>query len=321
VREALPEAARKAVPSSPFRGLLCALCLMMLLTTACVQAATDDTTTVTAVSPNVTTSATPDAAPITSAPQSAETLSGEPSTLGDPAPAITITDVCDNQALQASLQTDWCFACLIKGYDQTVLFDTGSGSEMLLANMETLGIDPAAIDTVVLSHEHKDHTGGLLGLLAVHPDVTVYCPASFPQSLTNSAEAAGATVVLVDAATSICSGVTVTAPLGDSPSEVGLLLDTAEGPALIVGCAHPGVATMASAATDLADGPLFALLGGFHLYKDSPGQVAAAIAEIQELGIEQCGPAHCTGDAAVSLIQEVFGVGFIHMGVGAVVEF
>jgi 7,8-dihydropterin-6-yl-methyl-4-(beta-D-ribofuranosyl)aminobenzene 5'-phosphate synthase len=62
---------------------------------------------------------------------------------------------------------------------QTVLFDTGYSSVGLLHNLEQLDVDLDQLDTVVLSHGHMDHTGGLHPLLdrmarpitmVVHPD-------------------------------------------------------------------------------------------------------------------------------------------------------
>ena len=63
---------------------------------------------------------------------------------------------------------------------RTALFDTGSSAGGLVHNLRALGVDPAEIETIVLSHGHFDHTIGLNGLaeqfrplppLVVHPDV------------------------------------------------------------------------------------------------------------------------------------------------------
>ena len=62
---------------------------------------------------------------------------------------------------------------------QVILFDTGYSSVGLLHNLQQLGVDVDQLDTVVLSHGHMDHTGGLYPLLdripqpvtlVVHPD-------------------------------------------------------------------------------------------------------------------------------------------------------
>jgi 7,8-dihydropterin-6-yl-methyl-4-(beta-D-ribofuranosyl)aminobenzene 5'-phosphate synthase len=46
-----------------------------------------------------------------------------------------------------------------------ILFDTGPSELALLNNIEYLKVDLSQIDTIVLSHGHWDHTGGLKALL------------------------------------------------------------------------------------------------------------------------------------------------------------
>lgn len=48
---------------------------------------------------------------------------------------------------------------------RNILVDFGFTPEALLNNTELLGIDPASLDALVLSHGHYDHFGGLVGFL------------------------------------------------------------------------------------------------------------------------------------------------------------
>ena len=48
---------------------------------------------------------------------------------------------------------------------RNVLMDFGFTPEALLNNVNLVGIDPAGLDTLVLSHGHYDHFGGLAGFL------------------------------------------------------------------------------------------------------------------------------------------------------------
>ena len=49
---------------------------------------------------------------------------------------------------------------------RNVLIDFGYSSPTLLNNLDILGIDPAKLDAMVLSHGHYDHFGGMVGFLA-----------------------------------------------------------------------------------------------------------------------------------------------------------
>jgi 7,8-dihydropterin-6-yl-methyl-4-(beta-D-ribofuranosyl)aminobenzene 5'-phosphate synthase len=59
---------------------------------------------------------------------------------------------------------EWGFAAIIEADEHTVLFDTGARPDTVLKNAGELGIDLSTVDTVVLSHNHWDHTGGLVTL-------------------------------------------------------------------------------------------------------------------------------------------------------------
>lgn len=129
-----------------------------------------------------------------------------------------------------------------------MLLDTGADGAILLENMAALGLDPEAVDVVVLSHNHDDRTGGLDHLLEANAAaragggecVTVYVPAGFPARARARARSAGATVVEVDAALEILPGVWSTGPVGSGLVEQALVVETSQGLLVVTGCAHPG---------------------------------------------------------------------------------
>jgi 7,8-dihydropterin-6-yl-methyl-4-(beta-D-ribofuranosyl)aminobenzene 5'-phosphate synthase len=59
---------------------------------------------------------------------------------------------------------EWGFAALVEADGRRILFDTGARPETVLANAKELRIDLAGVSDLVISHNHGDHTGGLLTL-------------------------------------------------------------------------------------------------------------------------------------------------------------
>ena len=59
---------------------------------------------------------------------------------------------------------EWGFAGLLETDGHRLLIDTGARPEVVLRNAEELRIDLSTVTDVVLTHNHADHTGGLLTL-------------------------------------------------------------------------------------------------------------------------------------------------------------
>ena len=64
----------------------------------------------------------------------------------------------------------------LETHDHRLLMDTGS-TGAFADNAEALGIDLTRVDTVVLSHGHYDHAGGLLRFAALNPGAPIYLQA------------------------------------------------------------------------------------------------------------------------------------------------
>ena len=225
--------------------------------------------------------------------------------------------VYDNRSLYPHLAPKWGFACLV-GDD--LLFDTGGDGRTLLSNMAQMGIDPAGIGTVVLSHAHGDHTGGLAGLLATGVRPTVYVPRSFPARFKAGVRSL-TTLIEVHEPMEIRPGIHTTGEVGRRIVEQTLAVETGEGLVVVTGCAHPGVVEMVRRAQSVGvrlPRP-YLVLGGFHLGGMSRRQVERIIADFRQLGVQRAAPCHCTGDRAMRIFAEKYGEDFISVGVGGVI--
>ena len=59
---------------------------------------------------------------------------------------------------------EWGFSALVEVDGQKILYDTGARPRTVLENARELNIDLSAVQDVILSHNHADHTGGLVTL-------------------------------------------------------------------------------------------------------------------------------------------------------------
>ena len=59
---------------------------------------------------------------------------------------------------------EWGFAALVEVDGYRLLFDTGHREDTVVRNAEELKVDLSNVTDVILSHNHLDHTGGLLTL-------------------------------------------------------------------------------------------------------------------------------------------------------------
>lgn len=172
---------------------------------------------------------------------------------------MKVTLVYDNTASKTGLLPDHGFSCFLEIENTPrILFDTGTRGETLLHNMQQLGVDPAAVDIIVISHAHWDHTGGLNALLRVNQTAILYLPSSFRPSLPDRR------VVEVTTPIEITSNVFSTGEL--MRVEQSLVIKTNTGLVVISGCAHPGVDAILKAASSY--GKVSALIGGLHGFRE-----------------------------------------------------
>ena len=233
---------------------------------------------------------------------------------------MTISIVFNNMVHDMNMKGAWGMACVVQGLDKTILFDTGGDGGILLYNMREMGIDPAGIDIVFLSHIHADHTGGLWKYLDTNPDITVYLPPSFPAGFKQKILDYGARFIEVHSPEELFPGVYSTGEMGTSILEQSLVLRTASGLVVITGCSHPGIVAIAKKAVQVCNDRIYLITGGFHLGGAPEREIQSIVRELKALGVQKIGPSHCTGDRAIADFKKAWDRDYIDAGCGAVIE-
>ncbi len=229
-------------------------------------------------------------------------------------PILTI--VFDNNPYLKGVKSGWGFSCLIEGMEKTVLFDTGADGSILLNNMKLLGFAPEMVETLVLSHAHLDHIGGVNALLQNNDTLRVYLPASFPESFKANTKQYGVDIIEVKESIEIINGLYSTGEMDAWMEEQSLIIRTPKGMIIITGCAHPGIVNIVKRAKSLFDDEVLLVMGGFHLRSESSREIKRTISDMQRLGVRYVAPCHCSGDKARKLFQEAYGEHYIPVGVG-----
>jgi 7,8-dihydropterin-6-yl-methyl-4-(beta-D-ribofuranosyl)aminobenzene 5'-phosphate synthase len=197
---------------------------------------------------------------------------------------MKITIVYDNEAKEG-LKCGWGFACLIETGQNNILFDTGWDGHLLLENMRKLAIDPQIIDTLVLSHQHWDHIGGVTTFLNINPDLDVYVPSGFsPRLKKEITSRIKRKLYGVSSPREICDKIYTTGELekpGTGIKEQALVLECGSGNYVLTGCAHPGLLLILEAAASF--GSITGIIGGLH---DS--QEYGSFKDMQLIGAGHC---------------------------------
>jgi 7,8-dihydropterin-6-yl-methyl-4-(beta-D-ribofuranosyl)aminobenzene 5'-phosphate synthase len=182
--------------------------------------------------------------------------------------------------------------------------------------MESLGFYPEMIDTVFLSHEHKDHTGGLNKLLERKQGIEFYIPFPFSPELKERIQKGGGRVVEIREHAKICFAAFSTGIISGWIPEQSLVLSDRSGLVLLTGCAHPRITNIIFQTKIIFGENPCSVIGGFHLAGFSRPELQEIVDVFKDSNISRVGPCHCTGKEAREMFQKAYQYSFIDIGVG-----
>lgn len=231
--------------------------------------------------------------------------------------------IFNSEAISKKLSIGWGFSCLV---NKRILFDTGEKAEYLFNNMAEMDIDVSRIETVVISHDHWDHTGGLWKLLEENKGIEVCSCPNFSREFKDKVKQAEAILSEADGFVEIAKDIFVTGEIagtykGEYMPEQALIIQTRNGITIITGCSHPGIINMLEKIKDkFPDKQLYSVFGGFHLMDKDKRFMEIIADKFREMKVKKAGPTHCSGKEAEGIFKKKYGDNFIALKAGQILD-
>ena len=209
----------------------------------------------------------------------------------------TILVLVDNTSY-SSLRSEWGWSVYISSPSWRIIFDADTDPSILEYNMSILNVGVNDIDFGILSHHHRDHSGGFRLLGSRRRRFKVYVP---PGSLEYLLEW-GLDVVTVREPLEVASNLWIIGPLKSGIlaglTELAIAVETSKGVIVVTGCSHPGLDKIVGKALEtIGVDEAYMVIGGFHnASRKAIDRVASKCTYLA--------PGHCTPDKVKEYIKK-----------------
>lgn len=86
--------------------------------------------------------------------------------------------------------------------------------------------------------------------------------------------------------------------------EIIMIIDSPQGLVVVVGCSHPGILNIIDSVAQRFGRPIYALIGGIHLFDASNERREVVVNELIDRAIPLLGVSHCTGEKASKMLEK-----------------
>lgn len=243
---------------------------------------------------------------------------------------LKLTILAENKVRKSNLLAEHGLSIWIELDDKFFLFDAGQ-SDVYLTNAYKLGIDVTCADSIILSHGHYDHGGGLLYFPSKTAAKLIAHPSAFKRKVSRQDNGQLAFAGLpknlpswpdLQFNSSICqihdTAYAVTGIETDTGykksaenmfiqengqiypdpmiDEQVMVIARNYGLVVILGCSHPGVINcLLHIKRKFPGHKINTVIGGMHLSNKNDNELVQIIDMFRELEISRLLPLHCTG--------------------------
>lgn len=259
---------------------------------------------------------------------------------------LKITALVENTSISKEYRSIHGLSLYIETEKHRILFDVGP-DDTFVYNARKMRIDLSLVDTVIISHGHFDHGGGLKKLLEINNTAKIYFSKSAfephyikvlgfafnigldKKLLPNDRFIFADDLTVIDEELTLFSNVSTelypTKTNGalyakkqkklaadDFSHEQNLIIKSGENHILVCGCAHAGIVNILGKAESVASCEMSTVIGGFHLYnpptrKYESDELINDIAKALDGRNARYYTGHCTGIKAFELMMTALG--------------
>ncbi|MGL5439271.1 MAG: MBL fold metallo-hydrolase [Filifactoraceae bacterium] len=265
----------------------------------------------------------------------------------------------ENTKLSSEFGCKHGLSLYIETLNNKILFDLGE-DQLFLDSANKLGVDISEVDTVIISHGHKDHGGALAKFLEKNSKARVYIRETAFEK--HYAKVLGLNVSIgLDPSLKFHPQVILTEDkleinkelylfsklkkgslyprannslymekdgkklMDDFGHEQYLIISEGEYRVLVSGCSHLGIVNIKSEAEKIVGRELNYIFGGFHLSmpslkKSEDDKLIEAIGKELKNGKSYYFTGHCTGENAFRLLKDKLGERISHISTGLVIS-
>ena len=268
---------------------------------------------------------------------------------------MKIVTLIENIVYRKDLKAEHGLSFLIKTENRHILFDTGQSGEFI-ENASKMGEDLSLVDTVILSHGHYDHAGGLSAFLNMNQHAKLYMkrPALETKYSKSSGEIRSIgipsdltpfmhRICFVDEAVELDSSMVILGNIERTTSyetenskllieqsgnytpdpfndELVLYIKQNNELTIVSGCSHRGmINTINSIMAHSGLNSIRLFIGGTHLNGAPSHRLEATTQALAEMKIQQLMPNHCTGIQAYIHLEKNLTAMTLYASTGTIV--
>lgn len=268
---------------------------------------------------------------------------------------MKIVTLLENEPGTAGIPGEHGLGLYVETGRHRLISDTGA-SDLTWQNARALGIDVSLTDTIIISHGHYDHAGGVMTLASLAPCADIYMRRGSDGDFFHGDKYIGIDkriislprLCLTDGNTVIddelflFTGTDGKRPIPEGNRELTELKNGVKSPdvfdheqylvitengrrTLISGCAHNGILNILDRYHDLFGEYPYRVISGFHMMNKN-GLTESDISLIRETARELSSlptlfyTGHCTGEPAYLIMKEIMGDNLFRIRSGDVIE-